>query len=61
VEKKQVKVPDTITGIARCMNPKCVTNNEPVVTKFKVLYTQTVDLKCLYCEKITDQEQIKII
>ena len=61
IEKKQVKVPATIHGIAKCVNPKCVTNNEEVVTKFKVLYNNNVDLKCHYCDKITDQDHIEII
>lgn len=61
IEKKQVQVPDKILGIAKCVNPKCITNNESVVTKFKVLYTKSVDLKCLYCEKITDQDHIEIL
>jgi len=61
IEKKQVKVPEKIMGIAKCVNPKCITNNENVVTKFKVLYNSNVDLKCLYCEKITDQDHIEII
>jgi aspartate carbamoyltransferase regulatory subunit len=61
VEKKQVHIPDTIMGIAKCVNPTCITNNEPVVTKFKVLYTSNVNLKCLYCDKITDQDHIEIL
>lgn len=61
IEKKQVEVPKSITGIAKCVNPKCITNNEEVVTKFKVLYNENVDLKCHYCEKITDQDHIEII
>lgn len=61
VEKKQVKVPEKIMGIAKCVNPKCITNNEAVLTKFKVLYTKNVDLKCMYCEKITDQDHIEIL
>ena len=61
VEKKLVKVPETIVGIAKCVNPKCITNNEAVTTKFKVIYNSSVDLKCHYCEKITDQDHIEII
>ncbi|MDF1547112.1 MAG: aspartate carbamoyltransferase regulatory subunit [Bacteroidales bacterium] len=61
IQKKQVKVPERIMGIAKCVNPKCITNNENVVTKFKVMYNKNVDLKCLYCEKITDQDHIEII
>ena len=61
IEKKVVEVPDTITGIARCMNPKCITNFEPVTTRFKVVSKKNVALKCYYCEKITNQENLQII
>ena len=61
VEKREVEVPDTITGIVKCMNPNCVTNNENVVTRFNVISKKEVALKCCYCEKITDQEHLKII
>lgn len=59
VEKYTVKVPDQIIGIAKCVNPKCITNNELVKTKFQVISTNGENvLKCHYCEKITDQEHL---
>ena len=61
VEKRLVEVPDTITGIAKCMNPKCITNHERVITKFKVVSKKHVSLKCNYCEKITNQQNLQII
>jgi len=61
VEKKVVVVPDNITGIAKCMNPKCITNFEQVTTKFKVVSKKNVALKCYYCEKITNQENLQIV
>jgi aspartate carbamoyltransferase regulatory subunit len=61
VEKKVVQVPDDIVGIAKCMNPKCITNFEPVTTRFKVVSKKNVVLKCHYCEKITNQENLQII
>jgi aspartate carbamoyltransferase regulatory subunit len=61
VEKKVVEVPDEIVGIVRCMNPSCVTNHQRITTRFYVVDKKTVDLRCHYCEKITDQENIKII
>jgi aspartate carbamoyltransferase regulatory subunit len=61
VEKKVVVVPDYIAGIAKCMNPKCITNFETVSTKFKVVSKKNVALKCYYCEKITNQENLQII
>ncbi len=60
VEKKLVEVPDTIVGIARCVNPKCITNYETVTTKFRVVSKKNVSLKCYYCEKITNQENLQI-
>jgi aspartate carbamoyltransferase regulatory subunit len=61
IEKKVVEVPETIVGIARCMNPKCITNFEAVTTRFKVVSKKNVALKCHYCEKITNQENMQII
>jgi aspartate carbamoyltransferase regulatory subunit len=61
VEKKVVEVPEEIIGIAKCMNPKCITNNEKIVTRFLVVSKHEVKLKCHYCEKITDQEHIEIV
>jgi len=61
VEKKVVEVPDTIVGIARCMNPKCITNFELVTTRFRVVSKKNVALKCHYCEKITDEDNLQII
>jgi aspartate carbamoyltransferase regulatory subunit len=61
VEKKEVQIPDEIIGIAKCVNPKCITNNEAVATRFTVISKEEVKLKCHYCEKITDQENIEIL
>lgn len=61
IEKRVVEVPDTINAIAKCMNPKCITNFEKVTTRFRVVSKKPVALKCLYCEKITDQERLEII
>ena len=61
VEKKVVEVPDEIVGIAKCMNPKCITNYEKVTTRFRVVSKKNVALKCHYCEKITSQENLQII
>jgi aspartate carbamoyltransferase regulatory subunit len=61
VEKRIVEVPDEIVGIAKCMNPKCISNNEKITTRFKVVSQMEVKLKCHYCEKITDKDHIEIV
>ena len=49
VEKRQVRLPDTIVGLVRCANPKCITNNEPMKTRFDVVDRNDVTLRCCYC------------
>ncbi len=60
-EKWVVEVPDKITGIVKCVNPKCVTNNEAVTTKFVVINKDKVALKCEYCEKVTDRQHMVVL
>lgn len=60
VEKRVVEVPDSIIGIVKCVNPKCITNYEEVITKFSVVSKNEVSLKCYYCEKLTHQDQMVI-
>jgi len=56
VEKKVVEVPSEITGIIKCVNPKCITNHERITTKFVVLDNKDIKLRCHFCEKVTDPE-----
>ncbi len=60
-EKKEVIVPDEFSGIVKCVNPTCITNNDDVKTKFRVISKKEVSFKCHYCEKITDQEHMVFI
>ena len=48
VEKKEVQMPDTLTGIVHCPNPKCICNNEPMRTVFH-LERPSGRLRCHYC------------
>ena len=53
VEKKEVSLPETLVDIVRCNNPKCITNNEPMSTRFDVEAPADgiadVHLHCHYC------------
>ena len=61
VEKKQVLMPDELKGIVKCNNPKCITNNEPMQTWFHVIDKEQGILKCHYCEKEQQKDNIKLI
>lgn len=61
VEKKEVVMPEELKGIVRCNNPKCITNNEPMQTWFHVIDKKQGILKCHYCEKEQQVDNIKLI
>jgi aspartate carbamoyltransferase regulatory subunit len=60
VEKKCINLPDKLVGIVKCNNPKCITNNEPMLTRFDVIDRESVTLKCQYCERKINKENILI-
>ncbi|MGP1473118.1 MAG: aspartate carbamoyltransferase regulatory subunit [Prevotella intermedia] len=60
VEKKQVITPDELRGIVKCNNPKCITNNEPVSTIFNVVDKEAGTLKCHYCDKEQQMENVEL-
>ncbi len=60
VEKKQVITPDELRGIVKCNNPKCITNNEPVATIFNVVDKEAGTLKCHYCDKEQQMENVEL-
>lgn len=62
VKKYKVEIPQEIMSFVKCINPKCITNFEKVTTKFTVSKKkEKLELKCHYCEKITNQKNIEII
>ena len=58
VEKRRVSLPDVLTGIVKCNNPKCITNNEHMPTRFDVVDKDRVILQCHYCEMEINKEDI---
>jgi aspartate carbamoyltransferase regulatory subunit len=60
IEKKILTLPDNFTGLVKCPNPKCITNNEPMKTRFETVSKEPVVLKCLYCEREVQEEGIEL-
>lgn len=60
VEKKTVTLPEELVGLVKCNNPKCITNNEPMPTRFDVIDKETGTIKCRYCERKINKEDIII-
>ena len=60
VEKKTVETPDELRGIVKCNNPKCITNNEPMHTVFNVVDKTHGLLKCRYCDKEQQIDNVEL-
>ena len=64
IEKRQVELPHEVYDLARCPNPKCITNAEPMRTHFHVATHPedgTVILECHYCGRKTPAEQAELL
>ena len=61
VEKREVKLPDELYNIIKCNNLNCITNNEPMGTRFHVSNRDTHTFKCHYCEKEMNIDDVKLL
>lgn len=61
VEKREVHMPDEIDNLIKCNNLNCITNNEPMATHFYVSNRETHTLKCRYCEKEVNINDVKLL
>ncbi len=60
VEKRRVSLPNEIDRIFRCSNPDCITNSsEHIESIMDVIDKQGLVLKCRYCSRILDVNQLK--
>lgn len=60
IKKDKIILPDRITSIIKCTNPKCITNyeNEPITPVFNVINKYPPIVRCHYCEKLINTEDI---
>lgn len=61
VEKKTVETPDELKGIIRCKNPKCITNNEPMLTVFNAVDKTHGILRCRYCDNEQEISKVELL
>ncbi len=60
IKKTRVQLPETITDIFKCPNQRCVTNKErePIHSKYEVVSRKPIQLKCLYCWTLVEEQDI---
>lgn len=60
VEKRNIDLPSELKDIIHCVNPKCISNNEPIASNFHVIDDKNITVRCHYCERVIHQEDINI-
>ena len=61
VEKRRVSLPNQIEQIFRCSNPDCITNSqEHIESTMEVMDKENLILKCRYCGRILDVNDLKV-
>ena len=50
-EKKRLELPETLTNVIKCKNPRCITSIEQeIVQKFKLVNKDKKVYRCAYCD-----------
>ena len=51
VEKKTIDMPETLTDVIRCKNPRCITSTEQELRQvFRLTDRENKIYRCVYCE-----------
>lgn len=61
IDKRTVSMPEELIGIVLCPNPKCITNNEPMKTRFRSVGQGGNILRCSYCNKDVELKDVRIV
>ncbi len=57
VEKRQLSLPETVTGVIKCKNPRCITSIEQELAQvFKLTDREKGMYRCIYCETKAETE-----
>ena len=60
-KKLRVSIPNQISRVIKCSNPNCITNVEKIETRFSVLSKNPFKIRCHYCERDMNKEDIEIV
>lgn len=60
VKKFKVEVPDKLENLWECPNPNCITKSEGKLTKFVVEDKNSIEIRCIYCERTFNVDELKI-
>ncbi len=60
--KNKIVIPKFISGIVKCPNENCICNNERgVYSNFRIVNNDNILIKCTYCGRKVDEENITFL
>ena len=59
-EKRKIEIPKEYIDIVKCLNPNCITSKAEVKTRFKIVQSSPLVLRCHYCERIVNAGDVEI-
>ena len=60
-EKVKIVIPSQFEQIIRCPNPKCITAHEKTTSRFITVNKDPLKVKCYFCERTFDKENVKML
>jgi aspartate carbamoyltransferase regulatory subunit len=59
VEKRKINLPDSIVGVFRCPNLKCITNSEEYIrSTIDIIDKEKILLRCRYCARTLSIDEL---
>ena len=58
IKKKKIVLREIEPNTLRCNNPNCITNAESVATKFHILDKKPLKVRCYFCERSIEKEEM---
>ncbi len=60
-EKRKIERPEEYINIVKCRNPNCITSHSDIKTRFKIVKTSPLVLRCHYCERSVKAGEVEIL
>jgi len=60
-EKRKIELPKEYYNIVKCLNPNCITSKADVKTRFKIVQSTPLVLRCHYCERIVKAGDVEML
>ncbi len=60
-KKKKIALRGIEPNTIKCTNQNCITNHQNVITKFNVIGKQPLKIRCYYCERSLEEQEIEFL